>query len=206
MKRRLLTAAALLTLIPLPLLANDPGSCLDLGAKERTSYVITTRDGHTMCGDVGDVVYADESRPKGEAVVWFRIDDGTWVIRDPAVNAEARRLFTQVNEIGRKQGEIGAKQGVLGAEQGRLGAEQAKIGTKQAVAALRDEPAEDYSARMRELGDRMAVLGREQGKYGEQMAALGEAMQRELAVAQRGLSQLLDRAMKDGTAVRVRRL
>jgi len=38
------------------------------------------------------------------------------------------------------------------------------------------------------------------------MAALGEAMQRELAVAQRGLSQLLDRAMKDGTAVRVRRL
>jgi hypothetical protein len=59
---------------------------------------------------------------------------------------------------------------------------------------------------MRELGERMEALGREQGKYGEQMAALGEAMQRELAVAQRGLSQLLDRAMKDGTAVRVRRL
>jgi len=199
MKRRLLTAAPLFALIPLPLLANEPGSCLELGAKERTSYVITTGDGHTMCGDIGDVVYADESRPKGEEVVWFRIDDATWVIRDPAVNAEARRLFVQANEIGRKQGEIGAKQG-------RIGAEQARIATKQATAALRNEPAGDSSDRMRELGERMEALGREQGRYGEQMAALGEAMQRELAVAQRGLSQLLDRAMKDGTAVRVRRL
>jgi hypothetical protein len=206
MKRRLLTVAALFALIPLPLLANEPGSCLELGAKERTSYVITTGDGHTMCGDIGDVVYADESRPKGEEVVWFRIDDATWVIRDPAVNAEARRLFVQANEIGRKQGEIGAKQGRIGAEQGKIGAEQARIATKQATAALRNEPAGDSSDRMRELGERMEALGREQGKYGEQMAALGEAMQRELAVAQRGLSQLLDRAMKDGTAVRVRRL
>jgi bla regulator protein blaR1 len=192
-------AFLLAALAPLPLLANDAGSCLDLGAHERSAYVISDGDGHTMCGDVGDVVIADGSRSKGEQIVWFRIDDATWVIRDPAVTAEARRLFDDVNEIGRQQGVIGAKQG-------RIGAEQARIGMKQASAALRNETAEDDSARMRELGDRMSLLGREQSKYGEQQSALGEKMRVEIAAAQKGLSLLLDRAMKDGTAVRVIRL
>ena len=206
MKRLMLACAAILTFIPLPLLANGPADCLDLGAKERSAYVVTDGDSNTCCGDVENVRIARESRGKGEEVIWFRLDDATWVVRDPAVTAEARRLFARVNEIGRQQGVIGAKQGRLGAEQGRIGAEQARIGVKQASAALRNEPGEDYSARMSELGDRMSALGREQSKYGEQINALGEELERELATAQRDLSRLLDKAMRDGTAVRVTRL
>jgi len=204
MKR--LSLLALLSLLPLPLLANDADSCLDLGAKERTAYVITNGDSNTSCGDLADIRIAQESRAKGEEVVWFRIDDQTWVVRDPAVTAEAHRLFTEVNEIGRRQGEIGAKQGRLGAEQGRIGAEQARIGARQAAAALSGEPTGDYSDRMRELGERMSALGREQSKYGDQMSALGEKIKVGVAEAQKGLSTLLERAVKDGTAVRVRRV
>jgi len=201
MKRRMLTVATLLTLIPLPLIAGD---CLDLGRD--TSYVVTDGDSNTMCGDVTNVRLAEESRPQGEEVVWLRIDGDTWVIRDPAVTAEARRLFEEVNQIGKEQGAIGAKQGAIGAKQGQIGAEQAKIAVKQASAALSNQPIEDTSARMTELGEKMAALGREQGVYGEQMAALGRRMTRAISEAQKRLSQLLDRAMKDGTAVRVRRL
>jgi len=204
MKR--LSLLVLVLLVPLPLLANDADGCLDLGAKERTAYVITDGDSNASCGDLADVRIAHESRSKGEEVVWFRIDDQTWVVRDPAVTAEARRLFTEVNEIGRQQGEIGAKQGRLGAEQGRIGMEQARLGAKQAAAALSGEPARDDSNRMRELGDRMAALGREQSRYGRQMGALGEKMEAAVAEAQKGLSTLLERAMRDGTAVRVRRV
>src|SRR5262245_1389000 len=199
-------ALLLAALIPLPVLANDANSCLDLGAKERTAYVVMHGDTNTSCGDMDEIRVAHESAGKGRDAVWFRIDDATWIVRDGAVTAEALRLFDEVNEIGEQQGAIGAKQGRLGAEQGRIGAEQARIGAQQAAAALRNEPAPDYSDRMRELGDRMAALGREQSRYGDQMNALGDKIKVEVAEAQKGLSKLLDRAMKDGTAVRVTRL
>ncbi|HZN56115.1 MAG TPA: M56 family metallopeptidase [Candidatus Polarisedimenticolaceae bacterium] len=60
----------------------------------------------------------------------------------------------------------------------------------------------DIDARMRELAARMEVLGREQAELGEQQRALGERMIREVAEAQRALSELLERAMRDGTALR----
>ena len=205
--------------------------CLDIGSGEGNAYIITEGRSHSMCGDIGDVRRAEEHRHKGEDVIWFRVGGQDWVIRDGAVVVEARRLFAAVSKIGEQQAEIGAKQSRVGAEQARIGTEQGAIGTEQAIeaqaqaelakkdealaeAAERSRQAaldevkraergpKDASARMRELGERMSVLGRQQAELGEQQRVLGETMAREVAEAQRALSRLLERAMKDGTALR----
>ena len=170
--------------------------CLDLGRD--TAYVVTIGDNNTSCGDI-DVRDHDDS-------IWFRVDGKSWVVRDPAVIAEGRRLLEQVWDLGAKQGALGAKQGTLGAEQGRLGAEQGALGARQATAALRDEFIEDLSARMAELGRRQGELGRRQGELGRQQGELGRKMALAMSDASEGLSRLLEKAMKDGTAVRVSRL
>jgi hypothetical protein len=192
------TSALALALVPFaPALAGGEG-CLDIPSTRSTAYQITDGDNSSSCGEI-DV-------KEREDAIWFRVDGQSWVVRDPAVVAEGQRLFARVSEIGAEQGKLGAKQGRLGAEQGRIGAEQGKIGARQAVAALRDEEVEDYGARMAELGEEMARLGRQQAVLGDQQRELGETMRREIAVAQKGLSRLLEKAMKDGTAVRASRL
>ena len=196
----LLTAAVVATSLP------GEGShdeCLEIGSARRTAYVVTDGEHQTSCGDMGDLFAGGSKADEGRDVVWFRLDEQAWVVRDPAVAGEARRLFAKVEEIGGRQGAVGAKQGRIGAEQGRIGAKQAEEALRR-VRTGEDSSADPETAqaradRMRELGKQMEVLGREQG-------VLGKQMREELTKAQAGLSRLLDRAIKDGTAVRIRRL
>lgn len=186
-----------------PALASNASDCLEIGAARETAYVVANGDDSTICGDLGDIDPMAEKHRKGEEAVWFRLDEATWVVRDPAVVAEARALFVKVHEIGGKQGEIGAKQGAIGAEQGRLGIKTAEVALRSlgdgAPTANEAREADARSARMRELGKEMEGLGTQQ-------SALAQEMTREIATAQAGLSRLLEKAMRDGTAVRVRRL
>lgn len=197
----LLAAAALAAASPA--LASDAGDCLEIGAARETAYVVANGDDSTICGELGDIDPMAEKHGKGDEAVWFRLDDATWVVRDPAVVAEAHALFVRVHEIGGKQGEIGAKQGRIGAEQGRLGTKTAEVALRNLGAGEQTSQdareADARSARMRELGKEMEGLGAQQ-------SALGDQMTREIATAQAGLSKLLEKAMKNGTAVRVRRL
>jgi len=176
--------------------------CLEIGSARRTAYIVTDGEHQTMCGNMGDLFADEAKRDERKDVVWFRLDGQCWVVRDPAVAGEAVRLFEKVNEIGGRQGFLGAKQGRIGAEQGRIGAEQAaqalrRLGTG---GAGDDSPSGEASAaRMRELGEQMKVLGHEQ-------SVLGKEMRDELTRAQAGLSKLLEEAMKDGTAIPIRRL
>ena len=198
-----------ITLLTAALVATSPpgeGSydeCLEIGSARRTAYVVTNGENQTMCGEMGDLYAGGSKEDAGRDVVWFRLDDQSWVVRDPAVAGEARRLFEKVNEIGGRQGTLGAKQGRIGAEQGRLGAKQAEQALRRVSTGegSGEDPkaAEARAERMRELGKQMEVLGQEQG-------VLGKQMREELTKAQAGLSRLLDQAINDGTAVRIRRL
>jgi hypothetical protein len=198
MLRRMLLIAAALSLSGTPSLARDPNACLRIGSTRVSAYLVMDGRSNTSCGDVDDIRHASESETARDQAVWFRLDGQDWVVRDPAVVAEARFLFKKVNELGEKQGAVGAKQGAIGAEQGRIGARQAELAIYQISGnATRTEPtAEQCSDRMRELGKRMTVLSDEQ-------TALSAQMTREVATAQSGLSLLLEKAMKEGKAVKV---
>ena len=185
-----------------PALAGD--DCLDLGRD--TAYVVTVGDHNMNCGNVPGVGLTSEKNSGREDSIWFRVDGQNWVVRDRAVVSEANRLLQEVWDLGEKQGALGAKQGKLGAEQGMLGAEQARIGMKQAAAALSAEPVEDVSARQAELGERQAELGRKQSALGEQQGELGKRMGLAMTEAKEGLSRLLEKSIKEGTAVRATRL
>lgn len=132
-----LVAVAALSIVPVRLVAkeSDDSRCLDIGSGKSSAYVITDGKSHTMCGDMGDVRFSDAQRKKGEDLVWFEVDGQDWVVRDPAVVAQARQLFAKVGALGEQQGTLGERQGVLGEEQGRLGEEMGKLGSRQAELA-----------------------------------------------------------------------
>jgi len=252
-----LVAVAALALVPVELVAKeaDGRGCLGPGSGSHSAYVITDGDSHTMCGEITDVELADAQRKNGDDVIWFRVGDQDWVIRDKAAVDQARQLFSEVGAIGAQQGAIGRKQSLLGAQQSQIGMQQGAIGMKQAevaerqaVIALRaasdamrqsarsgaqsaadvdavraqlaaaekelaerqkaiasadSERQDEINTRMEELGARMEALGRQQDTLGEQQRALAETLSRDVAAAQRRLTELLEGAMRDGTALRV---
>ena len=159
-------------------------------------------------------------------VFWFSDDGRSWLVRDPATVAEARRMLAPVHELAKKQGKLGARQGALGAKQGRLGAQQGKLGARQAMIGVKLSGAVARSNRRgkaysseerRRLEDEMEELGREQERLGrlqeplgEQQRVLGE-QQGELGKRQASASKkagadlrrLAERAREDGSARRL---
>lgn len=103
---------------------------------------------------------------EGGPLLWVRRDGKSYVVRDPALLAEAKKLLEPVNELGRKQGELGAKQGELGAQQGELGGRQGELGAQQG-----------------QLGAQQAGLAAQQGLLAAQQALLAAQQ------AQRGANQ-----------------
>ena len=253
----ILVAVAALAIVPVRLVAKEPKPvvdqrCLDIGSGKDNAYVVTDGRTHSTCGDIDDISVAAEHRVKGQDVIWFRVDGKNWVVRDPAVVAEAQRLFAGVSAVGEQQAKIGAKQAQIGLEQSVIGSEQGEIGVAQSIVAqqqaaialqqasealrraktndeddAKDAAAEareqaeleraraeikvkidetqigvDVQDRMTELGARMELLGQLQAALGERQRVLGEKIQREIAEAQTALSQLLERAIREGTAVR----
>ena len=165
---------------------------------------------------------------KGPAF-WFALDGRSYLVRDAATVAEARRIVEPMHQLGRKQGRLGAKQGALGAKQGRLGGAQGRLGARQGALAARLASLSIRSARrdgresaslraerrriqaeMEELSREMDALGRDHEPLAERQAALGEQQaelgrQQASASKQAGaeLRRLARRAREDGTARRI---
>ena len=61
-------------------------------------FVLLSEDGSrtTSGAESGDVQRAERQRRKGEALLWVRLDEKEYVIRDPEVLREARGLWTNV--------------------------------------------------------------------------------------------------------------
>jgi peptidoglycan hydrolase CwlO-like protein len=81
-----------------------------------------------------------------------------------------------MEQIGDLQSEIGELQSKIGEIQSHAGDQQSKLGELQG-----------------ELGEKQGKLGEEQGKLGEQQAEIAER-------ATRQMKELLDEAIKNGTA------
>ena len=136
-------------------------------------------------------------------------------------------LGTRQGELGTQQGHLGTLQGELGTQQGRLGTQQGMLGTRQGVMAARertlqtdaerrafDEERRRIEREMRALDDQMRVLtdkmreydkpmqdlGRQMEVLGKEMEAIGRRMEEESRKAERGMRELLSRAISTGAA------
>jgi beta-lactamase regulating signal transducer with metallopeptidase domain len=106
-------------------------------------------------------------------------------VKVPDMTAELDRLKAKIQKLGPSatveqlgdlQSEFGELQSKIGEIQSAAGEQQGKLGDEQGA-----------------LGEKQGKLGEEQGKLGEQQAALAEKATREM-------KQLLDEAIKNGTA------
>jgi hypothetical protein len=166
-------------------------------------------------------------REKGP-VFWFSLDGRSYLVRDAATVAEAKRIVQPMHELGKKQGKLGARQGAIGARQGRYGAEQGRLGARQGVLGARlaalslrstrggresastraerrriEDEMEELSREIEELGRRHDPLGDEQAVLGKQQAELGKRQASASKKAGAELRRLAADARDDGRAKRV---
>jgi bla regulator protein BlaR1 len=172
----------------------------------RDAWVLL-RDGDdnnvTMSGSSGDISEAQRQREHpGQALLWFRHNGKSYVIRDPETLRTVRELWAPMEKLGEQQGVLGGSQGKLGDQQGELGAKQGMFGEEMSklAANLNHITAEqlELSAKeirtgssaefkeqhaklesdMRRLNERMEALGRQQEELGHQQEALGREQEK----------------------------
>jgi hypothetical protein len=194
-RRAIWAAAAATTLVCGPSLAAASAGTAQAG--ERASYILfgTDKHGVTMSGSTEDLRRARAARVGGEALLYFREGNTTYVVRDPATLREAQLIFEPQQALGLQQAALGARQAELGGRQAALGGEQARLGARQANARPRDAV---------ELGRRQAALGRQQDALGQQQKALGQ-QQNELGRRQNLLAREADTKLRVLLAEAIRR-
>jgi hypothetical protein len=143
-------------------------------AGEINYVLLISADGERvhMSGSRSDVERARSFRRGQESLLWFRNEDGEFVVRDAAILQQVENAWKPVGELGAKQGQLGAQQGQLGAKQGQLGAEQAKLGAEQAA-----------------LGARQAAIGAKQAQLGAEEWNPSEARRAEIDKKHQGLEK-----------------
>jgi bla regulator protein BlaR1 len=174
-------------------------------------------DDITMMGNTDEIDGAKRARRQSSAptVVWFRTQEGTWLLEDEALVDTIVEAFGPVNALGEKQGELGSRQGELGEKQGELGERQAQLGMEQARLSLRiselssrmarrqqeGRGTDDIQAELEELQEEMEAVSWAQGEMGAMQGELGErqgelgALQGELGALQSEESQKLRRTL-----------
>lgn len=130
------------------------------------SWRIRSKDGHSWA-DAWDM---DNNSPEGDEWFWFREDGVSYVVRDPAIVAEAQAAAKPLQEIGAQMGRVGGELGRNGAKMGRIGGRMGAVAAR--LAALQVRTATTRSAR----DDHGAELDR--------MRAELDAMQRQLEAEQ----------------------
>jgi len=162
-----------------------------ISGDENNSYAIVSGNSNVNSdGYFGDSLEKAKKQMHGGNYIVFERDGKSYIIDDPALVAESKRLFAPVEELGRKQGELGRQQGQLGAEQGRLGTLEANASApapdlSKEIANLQGElkklqdhkqlemRQEDLSAIQARVGELQAKIGTVQAGIGEKQAGIG---------------------------------
>ena len=172
--------------------ASKPPRGVKPPASSRELQWVLLRDGDQMSisGSSEHVDRARQRQKDGRPLLWVLRHGREYVITDPALIAQAERIYQPLGElgekmgeigakqgdIGRRMGEVGAKQGAIGARQGELGARQGALGARQAALALQrlgKEQQEDAATIAREE----EALRTEMDKLNRQMEALSQEME-----------------------------
>jgi hypothetical protein len=187
------------------------------------SYVIVSGDSISMSGSSQDAERAKrlKSRMHGD-YIWFRRGGREYVIDDPKIVEEAKKLFYPQEELGRVQAGLGAQQAKLGEVEAELGKLQAGVSVeapdvakqlaelekavKTLTSASTQQNLAEAQAKLADLqaslaatqalaGNKQAALGDRQAKLAEEQARLGEE-QAKLGDQQAELADEASRKMK----------
>ena len=189
-------------IVPL-LLAFASVQAMGAESADRLSYVLFVgNDGSsTMSGSTDDFRRAKALRNGNAPLLYVRQDGTAYVIRDPAILAQAEAIMAPQQELGRRQGALGRQQGELGRQQGALGREQGRLGRLMADARMSEIG--DLGRQQGELGRQQGELGRQQGELGRRQGELGREQARVAELAQPQFRALVAEAIRRRVAQRV---
>jgi len=153
---------------------------------EDFSWGLTEGDGDAWIND-NRSTGRSFSRHSGEPRFWFRDHDDEFVVRDPALVAEARAATRPLREgsremgaLGREMGRRGARMGRIGGRIGALSARIAQIEVRLARSGVANEQRTDLDARLRELRaeskELRAQIEREQFAHDDEQRAQSRRM------------------------------
>lgn len=171
-------------------------STYSFGNSERGAWVFVEGEARTMSGSSGDADRALAARRGDEPLLYVRRGGDAWVVRDPALLAEAKRVLEPVLALGRKQGELGGRQAELGSEQGELGQRQGELGAEQA--RLGAEQARETEELHRLIVERRRLDAEERRASPEERTVIDER-RRELET---GITTIAERAERLGAEQR----
>lgn len=124
---------------------------------------------------------------KGEPTFWFRDGDEEYVVTDPALVSEVRRVTQPVRELGHEMGALGGEMGKHGAEMGKLGGRMGALGARLAILESRmarrsasRAARSQMEASTREMRDELqrlqSELSTEQGNHARRQRELSRRM------------------------------
>lgn len=197
-------------------------------------YLQKSGDDESLSGSGDRVDFEEARRLRDQAnsdVLWVRLENDRYLIRDRGLLARARtaiepverlgreqgELGRQQGALGRRQGELGREQGQLGREQGRLAARQAQIAVRRARATARGDADDSYDGddrdlerqmarladRQDELSRRQSELAKEQEPLARRQGELGEQQGKASEELRRELRKIVDEAVRSGKAERL---
>lgn len=196
-----------------------------------TTFILFRGDNNTMMsGNLRDLERVKKQLKPNERMLWFRVDNKEYVVRDPATLDALDALWKPVDLIGDEQGKLGDKQGALGDKQGVLGDKQGDLGSRVGDLASKmsdlEERAEesesasereslrkqrnavqremrDLEAQMRALEKPMRELGKQMQAIGREMEVLGKKMEAASKKANADTELLFARVVASGLAKRL---
>lgn len=143
----------------------DEPTRISVRAEQDTHYAVVGADADDAINFTGDYDQITDvkalRRELGGEFIWFRRDGRSYVIRDPALVARARRAWQPTEPVGEKMGALGDQMEVHGEKMGALG-----------------ERMERQTAGTGPISDEMGRLGEQMGALGERMEPLTRAMLR----------------------------
>ncbi len=189
------------------------------GDPDGFSWRIHTKDGQSW----SDAWNLKGDEPEGEAWFWFRDGGVSYVVRDPALVAEAQATVQPLEEIGAEMGKVGSQMGrnaaVAGRLAGRMGGIAARIGALEARAAVRQANALQSARRgeasaelealraeletmQRQVEDEQRVHERDNDALNQRMSELSARHAARLDEVRHKLREIAARARREGRAER----
>lgn len=196
------------------------------------AYVLLKGNETFAVGGSQDMRDAQRQRHGNEEMLFVRTGNARYVVRDAAILRKLQSVHDEMNALGREQARVGEQQGRLGEQQGQLGMQQAELSTgaaaiaaehaalaavaasreaagdARAAASVRARAAQSerlaaLDAQQRGMSEQMEFLSKRQEALGREQAALGARQEAASARASRQARELIDQAIRNGTAQRV---
>lgn len=176
------------------------------------SWRIRGKDGNSWA-DAWDM---DRDSADGDEWFWFREDGVSYVVRDPAIVAEAqaateplRESGAQIGKVGGELGRNGARMGRLGGRMGAVAARLAALHVQSASQSTRDSRSPEiirlraeFDALQRELEAEQAVYERENAALNKKMSELSAKHAEILKDVRQKVREIATRARREGRAER----